>query len=236
LLLRELTGVQDVGAGLRAVCLEAVHALLAVDPDEVVVIGGAEASGTAPRDAVLDVRSYGSDTPRAAGSTPQAPGSTPRAAGPAAASPPVLPLSLGVGSRLLDECRWTGSRELRSVAWDAAPADCLAVGRQLAARPARTALLVMGDGSAQRAVKAPGHVDARGAAFDAQVSDALAAGDAHALARLDPLLAADLLVAGRAAWQVLAGAIAGTGTIDARLLYAGEPFGVLYLVATWLPV
>jgi hypothetical protein len=44
----------------------------------------------------------------------------------------------------------------------------------------------MGDGSARRSEKAPGHLDPAAAPFDAAVAAALAAGDTTALAALDP--------------------------------------------------
>ena len=64
------------------------------------------------------------------------------------------------------------------------------------------------------------------------VAEALAAADARWLARLDPALDEELVVAGRAAWQVLAGA-AGGRRMDGRLLCMSAPYGVTYLVASW---
>jgi aromatic ring-opening dioxygenase LigB subunit len=89
----------------------------------------------------------------------------------------------------------------------------------------------MGDGSARRSVAAPGYVDERAATFDATVAAALKSADVDALLALDPQLAGDLLAAGRASWQVLAGA-AGPGC-TAELLYDDAPYGVGYFVATW---
>jgi hypothetical protein len=219
LLLRELTGGHDVGAGLRAACLDALRTVLELHPAEVVVVGGADAGGEPPAGAVLDVHAFGGPSP-----APVADGS---------GAPPGLPLSLGIGARLLDLAGWTGARRLHAVPWDAEPSHCLALGRALAVGPTPTALLVLGDASARRAVRAPGHLDPRAESFDAAVTRAVADGDARALAATDPATAADLLAAGRAAWQVLAGAMPSA---DARLLKADDPFGVLYLVATWLPV
>jgi hypothetical protein len=48
------------------------------------------------------------------------------------------------------------------------------------------------------------------------------------------VLAAQLLVAGRAAWQVLAGAVADSPG-RSRMHYSGDPFGVWYPVVSWLP-
>jgi hypothetical protein len=49
---------------------------------------------------------------------------------------------------------------------------------------------------------------------------------------MDPALDGELLVAGRAAWQVLAGAAAGT-RMCGRLRCMASPYGVTYLVASW---
>jgi aromatic ring-opening dioxygenase LigB subunit len=98
------------------------------------------------------------------------------------------------------------------------------------------ALLVMGDGTARRGEKAPGYADPRAEAFDATVVRALAGGDPRTLADLDPTLAAELLVAGRAPWQVLAGAALAArpgGAWRADLRYADAPYGVGYAVASW---
>ncbi len=75
--------------------------------------------------------------------------------------------------------------------------------------PRTVGLLVVGDGAATHTEKAPGHLDERAGPFDAAVAAALRDADPAALAALDPELAAQLLAAGRAPWQVLAGAAGG---------------------------
>ena len=95
-----------------------------------------------------------------------------------------------------------------------------------------TALLVIGDGAATHTEKAPGYLDERAGPFDDAVAAALAAADPAALAALDPVLAAELWVAGRAPWQVLAGATED-GTWTGELLHSSRPFGVGYHVAVW---
>ena len=83
-----------------------------------------------------------------------------------------------------------------------------------------------------RAQESPGAPDAVAQDYDDEVAEALAAADARWLARLDPALDDELVVAGRAAWQVLAGA-AGGHRMDGRLLCMSAPYGVTYLVASW---
>jgi hypothetical protein len=98
---------------------------------------------------------------------------------------------------------------------------------------APTALLVMGDGSARRSVKGPGYLDERAQPFDDAVVDALANPARGALANLDLTLAAELLVAAAAVWVATA-KLAGVDW-HGEILYADAPYGVMYMVATWLP-
>jgi len=142
----------------------------------------------------------------------------------------VLPLSLAVGAVLAASV--AVPIELQAVAGDASPADCAALGRGLARHPGRVGLLIMADGSARRSVSAPGYLDERAAPFDALVEAALRDGDPAGLLALDTVLANELLVGGRAAWQVLAGAFDGQRP-QAELVDSTDPFGVWYPVATW---
>jgi hypothetical protein len=121
---------------------------------------------------------------------------------------------------------------LRVVAADAPPADCLRLGAELAGLAPRVALLAMGDASARKATGVHGAADPAAERYDAEVAAALAAADSGRLAGLDPALDAELMIAGRAAWQVLAGAAAGV-TLRGRLRCAVAPYDVTYLVASW---
>lgn len=143
-------------------------------------------------------------------------------------------LSIVIGRQLLREAGCRVPVEHLVPAADSPPADCLRAGHDLAAADASTGLLVMGDGSACRSLKAPGYLDPRAAPFDEAVRDCLASGRLAGLADLDAGLAAELLVAGRAAWQVLAGAVDGRAG-SGRLHYSDDPFGVWYPVFSWLP-
>ncbi|GAA3240892.1 class III extradiol dioxygenase subunit B-like domain-containing protein [Pseudonocardia petroleophila] len=149
---------------------------------------------------------------------------------PASTAPvdPDLPLPLlvagwaaaGTGARVRGEL----------VAPDAPPAECAALGAELATEP--VGLLVVGDGSAKHTLKAPGHLDERSGPFDDAVAAALRDADPAALAALDPALGDDLWAAGRAPWQVLAAAAAGQRWTG-ELLWSGAPYGVGYHVAVW---
>ncbi|MFF4892404.1 class III extradiol dioxygenase subunit B-like domain-containing protein [Micromonospora chersina] len=146
-----------------------------------------------------------------------------------------LPLSLTIGAWLVNRSGTELPRLARAVATDAAPAECAALGAELVAEAdGRTALLVLGDGSACRGVKAPGYDDPRAPAYDEGVAAALASADVEALLGLDPVLSAELKAAGRAPWQVLAGAArAAGGDWRGDVSYHRAPYGVAYFVANW---
>lgn len=207
---------------LRALCRQAVCALHAEDPDLIAVVGA-------------DQR-----TQRSAEYPPQAPGrlddfGVPFATGPAQPGSPALPLSLTVGKWLLSGAA-CGHPVPSAVWWGIAPGappgECGRLGEKLAALAPRVALLAMGDGPGRRARAAPDAADAGADRYDEQVAGALAAADSAALAALDPGLDGPLAIAGRAAWQVLAGA-AGQDAFAAELRYRGAPFEVSYFVASW---
>jgi hypothetical protein len=216
--------VPAVGSGagpelddLRAACDGAVARVLSAAADLVVVVGEAPAVGPYPEGAWGSLRGYGVHATVGRG-----------------AGEPSLPLSLTVGRWLLDRVRPGTSALLFGVSADSSAQRCGQLGAALAARADRVAMLVMGDGSARRSAKGPGYLDERAVPFDAKVAAALRSGDADDLAGLDPGLADELLVAGRAAWQVLAGAAAGQSW-EGAVGYDAAPYGVTYLVATWLP-
>ncbi|MCM3926257.1 hypothetical protein ND748_31880, partial [Frankia sp. AiPs1] len=160
-----------------------------------------------------------------------------------AVAAPSLPLSLTVGAWLLASAGWSGDRTALGVPAGHSPRQAAGLGERLVAqvrRGERLALLVMGDASARRTLKAPGGLDERAAAFDAAAAAALAGPDPAALLDLDPALAAELLAAGRASWQVLAGALLAATRDDtpteawsSELTYDDAPYGVGYLVAVW---
>lgn len=151
-----------------------------------------------------------------------------------------LPAGLDIGRELV---AGPAAARLVSVADDAAPGECAALGAALVgAGP--VVLVVVADGSATRTVTAPGHLDERAAGFDASIARALGEVDAERLLEIDPVLADELWCRGRAALQVLAGAsgmpaarpgapLASPGLVG-DVAYDDAPFGVGYLVATWL--
>jgi len=210
LLCPELTGGRAVAPELRAACREAVGRLLREDPEVVVIIGPAAASGPWFGGGRLNPSIF-----------------APAIAGTGSDSPP---LAIGLGSMLLDQAGYRGRRRLQAVGYDEAASVCVKLGAELDDPSVRMALLVIGDGSARRSLKAPGYLDPRAEAFDAECERAIRTGDLGALQRLDQTLARDLMATGWPAWQVLSGALAPLNPV-AEVLFSGAPFGVGYLVA-----
>ncbi|MEU5098541.1 class III extradiol dioxygenase subunit B-like domain-containing protein [Streptomyces sp. NPDC020996] len=225
--------VPEVAAGAapeldaaRAACTDALGVLAAARPDRLVVVGPAAESehGAYPEGARGSFRGFGVELDVRLGR-----------AGDAAGAPGArrLPPSLAVAAWLLRRTGWSDAPiEGLGVRETLATERCVAAGKEIAARAGRVALLVMGDGSACRTLKAPGYLDERAAPFDAQAARALAAADVAALEALDAGAAQELMVSGRAPWQVLAGAAEGAG-LSGALLFEDAPYGVGYLVAAW---
>ncbi|WP_406089063.1 class III extradiol dioxygenase subunit B-like domain-containing protein [Kitasatospora purpeofusca] len=217
--------VPEVAAGasaelepLRAACDEALGAVLAAGPELLVVVG------TGPEAEVWTEGGAGSFHRYGVPLVAALPGG--RAEG------PELSPALTVGAWLLGRAGTAVPTHACAVPADA-PADrMLGLGQGLAGLADRVGLLVMGDGSACRSLKAPGYLDERAEDYDAALARALGTADTAALAALDPGLAAELKAEGRAPWQVLAGAAEGAG-LTARLGYQDAPYGVGYLVASW---
>jgi len=146
---------------------------------------------------------------------------------------PILPLPLVMGGWLLEQTKAAQlPRTYLAVRGDTTPAECHRLGQEIAEGNGRTGLLVMGDGSARRSEHSPVHLHPRAEIFDTTVANALQHRDLDVLSALDPDLAAELQAAGRAPWQVLAGALAGTA-LTGDLTYHAAPYGVGYLVASF---
>ncbi|MFE4669015.1 class III extradiol dioxygenase subunit B-like domain-containing protein [Streptomyces sp. NPDC056716] len=210
----------------RAACVDALGVLAAARPDRLVVIGPVEEaeSGTYAEGSRGSFHGFGVDATVRLGRERPAPADPARP----------LPASLAVAAWLLERTGWADAPiEGLAVAEPLAAERCIQIGREIVAAPGeRVALLVMGDASACRTLKAPGYLDERAQPYDAEVARALDAADGAALAALDPGLSRGLKASGRAPWQVLAGAAQDAG-LSGDLLYDEAPYGVGYLVATW---
>jgi len=199
---------------LRAACLAAINGL--ADADALVVVGSGPVTGHRyDASAGGSFGAYGAPQVRVGDGEP------------------VLPLSLLVGAWLVGQSKAAGvPRTAITVAGDESPQQCLSLGGEIAEGNDRIGLLVMGDGSARRSDHAPVHLHPRAEAFDTTVADALRRADLDVLGALDPDLATVLQAAGRAPWQVLAGALAST-ELAGDLTYDAAPYGVGYFVATF---
>jgi hypothetical protein len=202
-------GSAGLDAALREASLDAVSCAIAGAADEVVVVSAVPHAGEWSQESTWDFAGFG------VARLPVGPRST-------------LPWSLGIGAWLLDESGWTGPR--RYVGVD--QADPPSTAGPLPAVGSR-AIVVVGDGSACRSERAPGHLDGRAEPFDDAVADLLARGDAAGLGGLDETLAAELMCAGLPAWRWTAGAVDGERVTDAELLAHVAPYGVGYFVALW---
>ncbi|MEU7804486.1 class III extradiol dioxygenase subunit B-like domain-containing protein [Micromonospora arborensis] len=226
---------------LRAACDTAVRRLLAAEPDTVLLLGTGPVTGPIHDPATGSLQPWGVDL-----DVPLVSGQPDRGA--------VLPLSLTIGAWLLarhDPRKPSTAAQATAapataapvtaaqvsavqVAADAGPAELAALADEINAAGDRVALLVLGDGSACRGEKAPGYDDPRARPYDQRVATALAEADLDGLLDLDPVLSAELKAAGRAPWQVLAGAARSAGGgWRGELLHDSAPYGVAYFVASW---
>ncbi|MEU5753808.1 class III extradiol dioxygenase subunit B-like domain-containing protein [Streptomyces sp. NPDC047829] len=225
--------VPEVAAGAapeldaaRAACTDAMGVLAAARPDRLVVVGPGDGPGPEvfPPGTPGSFRGFGVDTDVCLG--PEAGARTGRTGR-------ELPYGLAVGAWLLGRTGWAEVPVEGVGVGESLPAGrCVDLGREVVAGGGRVALLVLGDASACRTLKAPGYLDERAAPFDAEVGRALGTADVAALAVMDVVRARELKASGRAPWQVLAGAAEGAG-LAGELLYEDAPYGVGYVVAAW---
>ncbi|MED5814003.1 hypothetical protein VST63_16710 [Mycolicibacterium sp. 050232] len=233
MLIPDLAGRSDRWDRLRSACLEAVG-LLQIP----VVGGGLEPSPDAPQ---LVAIVGGDDATRSfdpAGAYPSlfSNGIRWRSGwGQDAEDPQPLPLTLSLGYWLLVSSRPDGKGIIvadgafESIDFDASLEDCAALGRDLAGRAERVAMIVIGEGST--CMTASDRVDQaeEAAGYDKAVMRALEQCDADALGRLGEN---GLAMTGRAPWRVLAGAAAGN-EFEGRLHAGGRENDGGYFVASW---
>jgi hypothetical protein len=250
LLVPELAGAAAAELDpLRAACRQALAAVLAA-AGSIVAVGDGPVWGVPEPSAQGSFRAYGADVPVTLPALVDLdlPGLPP----PARLHD--LPLSLAVAAHLLAGLDPPPARLFAATVPPAlGPRAAAAIGRALvAAAPGpfgagsagggRVGLVAMADLSACRTDQAPGAFRPEAASFDASVAEAFRTAQPGRLLDLDPIQAADLLVAGRVPLQVLAGSfeagpgvhqrVAGAGpAVRGRVLYEDAPYGVGYLVA-----
>ncbi|MBO1335816.1 class III extradiol dioxygenase subunit B-like domain-containing protein [Streptomyces sp. VRA16 Mangrove soil] len=219
--------VPEVAAGAapeldaaRAACDEAIGAVVAARPDLIVVVGEGGRTTFHEAGARGSFRPFGVDVDVVLGA-------------PAGAVDVTLPPSLAVGAWLLARAGWDGAVRGYEVAGERSWPTNGEDGVHLSTMADRVGMLVMGDGTACRTVKAPGYLDERAEGVDAGIAEALRTLDHEGfLPNLSADLARELKVSGRSPWQILLGADCDDG-LGARLLYEDAPYGVGYFVASW---
>ncbi|WFF03535.1 hypothetical protein [Micromonospora sp. WMMD964] len=243
---------------LRAACDTAVRRLLAVGPDTVVLLGTGPVTGPIRTPATGSLQPWGVDldVPLGPGQPDrgavlplsltigawllarhhEAPPPSKAAPSDAAPSNAAAPSDAAPSEAAPSEAAPPSALTITAVqvAADAGPAELAALADEIAAAGDRVALLALGDGSACRGEKSPGYDDPRALPYDQRVATALAEADLDVLLDLDPVVSAELKAAGRAPWQVLAGAArAADGGWRGELLHEAAPYGVAYFVASW---
>jgi hypothetical protein len=207
------SGAADELADLR----EAVFGAAAVLPDRWVVVGVGSVDAVIEADAVGTFAGYGVDVPVAL-----APGGS--------GGPSDLPLCALIAGWVRGRVNPGARTEVRVYADDHGVDSALALGRTLRAEIDEfgdaVGVLVVADGANTLAPTAPGGYDPDSVPVQAALDDALAYGDAAALATLP------VGVIGRVAYQVLAGL---AQPASAREWYRGAPYGVGYFAGVWIP-
>ena len=149
----------------------------------------------------------------------------------AADEPTALPLCALVAGWLRGQAQPDATAEVRVYADDHDVDAALERGRRLRAEIDEAGdpvgVLIVADGAKTLTQPAPGGYDPDSIPVQTALDDALAAGNAAALARLTQT------IVGRVAYQVLAGL--EPEPRSAEELYRGAPYGVGYFAGVWLP-
>lgn len=103
-----------------------------------------------------------------------------------------------------------------------------------AAASAPTVLIGCLDGAMSHGPKAPRGEHPDAAVYDDAIEQALRSGDPAALAAIDAGTGEQVGALGAPLWSQLGTLLAGREW-DARVLWAGHPYGIGYVVASWLP-
>ena len=221
---------------VRSACFDALKQVMAADCDLVYLVGAGVERATFTAGTRGSTAGFGVTVAVALPGAPDAEVS---------GTDPGMPLSLTVGAWLMSQAGW---RDVAAtpvigevIPVDATASDAEELGRALAASADRVAMVVMGDGASTLSVKAPGYLVPGAREWQDEATRALGSADVAAVAALSADDAEQYGAAGRAAWQVLAGAVSGAtsvGAVDAPwvadLLADEAPYGVAYVVASWV--
>jgi hypothetical protein len=188
----------------RAATRDVVHAVLASEPDRVVVVAACPPPILNGANPIWDFSGFGLPRPDVVGTRP-------------------LPWQLGLGAWLLDDRGWAGSRGYVGALSSAAD---LGGGR--------TAYLAIGDGSVYFADQLPDGSEPEREAFDTGAARAVADGDVAMLGKVAAMTSDAIGANGPAVWRYIAAAVGDATITTSRLLYDAAPFGVRYVAGWWL--
>lgn len=212
---------------LRGAIQHALQYILATKPDLLVCVGLGADERAFSAGATGSFRGLGVDLEVELGSS--AP--TMQRTSPAAD----VPLSLAVLAWLLGTVEWTGTVVGQAVSAQCSSARASEVGAKLARTRDRVAFVVAGDGSAALTARSPGYLVAGASEWQSEVTEALMRVDAEWLKALSVGEGDQYHAAGRAPWQVAAGAAVDSGAKWSGQVWFDEaPYGVSYPVVTWL--
>ncbi|NNH74879.1 hypothetical protein HLB23_34375 [Nocardia uniformis] len=225
-------GVAEGGqvAAVRAAVFHAVEAL-SERAQRWVVVGVSDTDRHIGPEAVGTFRGFGLDLPV---------GLSAAALGNGTRADPSLPLPVLIGGWLRGILAPNTVAQARLLAehtpGDAARKFGARLREELDSDAAPTGVLVVGDGAATLSTASPRYFDERATAVQTEIDRALTAGDREGLAALNSELCEQLCVAGRPAYQALAGLFAAD-PVDplVETSYAAAPFGVGYHVSVWRP-
>ncbi|GGC60099.1 hypothetical protein IEU95_05835 [Hoyosella rhizosphaerae] len=117
------------------------------------------------------------------------------------------------------------------------PEGAVEMGRRLREQCDKSAepiaVLLIADGSCRVTYKAPGAFHDRAPLFEKNLATALDAGDSAFLAGLDVEECAELGVSARPVWNLLAGLVGESPTVEHR--FDSAPYGVGYHTGVWTP-
>jgi hypothetical protein len=188
----------------RAATRDVVDAVLASEPDRVVVIAPCTPPNLNGADPIWDFSGFGLPAADVLGTWP-------------------LPWQLGLGAWLLDDRGWAGDREYVGVMSSAAD---LGGGR--------TAYLAVGDGSVYFADQLPDGSESEREVFDTSVARAVADGDVPLLEKVAAMTSDAIGASGPAVWRYVAAAVGDAPVTTSRLVYDAAPFGVRYVAGWWV--
>jgi hypothetical protein len=221
-------GAADELDELRDACRKALDVLEQSRPDLLVVVGGGDGDGVG----VAHPSARGSMRPFGVDVDVVLPG-TPTGLEPASADVGDLPLSLTIAAWLLEQRGWSPPLLARAISFATPSQQAADLGSTMSGYAPRVALLALGDGSAALSRKAPGYLVQGAGEWQQLVSAAFAEGERERLLALSDADAQQFVASGRPVWQVMAGGF-GDSRLESTVHADIAPYGVAYLVVTWL--